>query len=201
MTADDRSSNPGDEYAERLSNLQGSWWKRLLPVQVPYAWNLRRLDLGYVLDVGCGVGRNLRNLRGNGIGVDVSEAAVHLCRDQGFEAYTKAEFDALEIASRNTFDSVLVAHVLEHMTRSQAVALLSEYLRFLRPGGRAVLICPQERGFKSDDTHVTFLDTDDIAELAEEVGLAVDRAYSFPLPRRMGRFFIYNESVVVATAS
>lgn len=196
----DHSASSEDDYAERLSTVQGTWWKRLFPVQAAYAWNLRRLDLGFVLDVGCGVGRDLENLRGNGIGVDVSETAVRFCREKGFEAYLKSEFDASGIASRHTFDSVLIAHVLEHMTRLEAVALLDEYRPLARAGGKIVLICPQERGYASDESHVTFLDSHDLIEIAHEAGLAVERVYSFPFPRRLGKLFVYNESVVVARA-
>jgi len=198
MTDNDQSASSEDDYAERLSAVQGVWWKRILPVQAVYAWNLRRLDLGFVLDVGCGVGRNLENLRGHGIGVDVSEAAVRFCRDKGFEAYSKSDFDAFGIASRHTFDSVLIAHVLEHVTRPEAIALLNEYQRLARAGGKVVLICPQERGYASDESHVNFLDSHDLIDIAHEAGLAVERTYSFPFPRHFGKLFVYNESVVVA---
>ncbi len=140
-------------------------------------------------------------IRGNGVGVDVSEAAVLFCREKGFEAYSKSEFDASGIASRHTFDSVLIAHVLEHMTRLEAVALLDEYRELMRAGGKVVLICPQERGYASDETHVNFQDSRDLIDIAHEAGLVVERAYSFPFPRRFGKLFVYNESVVVARTS
>jgi len=57
-------------YADRLESRAASRWRKYLGVQLPYRWNLRRLRLGFVLDVGCGVGRNLAHLDGNGVGVD-----------------------------------------------------------------------------------------------------------------------------------
>ena len=36
----------GDEYAARLESLSGARWKRILNVQLPYQWNLRRQRLG-----------------------------------------------------------------------------------------------------------------------------------------------------------
>ena len=84
------------------------------------------------------------------------------------------------------------------MTRLEAVALLDEYQQLAQPGGKIVLICPQERGYASDESHVTFLDSHDLIEIAHEAGLAVERTYSFPFPRRLGKLFVYNESVVVA---
>ena len=49
----------GADYAERLETLETARWKRVLDVQAPYRWNLRRLGLGFTLDIGCGIGRNL----------------------------------------------------------------------------------------------------------------------------------------------
>ena len=51
------------EYAQRLQQLQQARWKLALDVQRPYRWNLERLCSGRVLEVGCGIGRNLRNAR------------------------------------------------------------------------------------------------------------------------------------------
>ncbi len=44
-------------YTTRLDELGGAAWKRYLDVQAPYRWNLSRLNLGFTLDVGCGIGR------------------------------------------------------------------------------------------------------------------------------------------------
>lgn len=186
------------QYAQRLVDLQTAWWKRLLPVQAPYRWNLRRLRLGFTLDLGCGIGRNLLHLRGQGVGIDTNPECVAFARSRGLGAYTPEEFRASPWARRGAFDSLLAAHVLEHMEPDGAVELLSEYLAYVRPGGRAVLVTPQERGYASDPTHVAFLDFDDLGRMADALGLRVERAYSFPLPRRFGRLFVYNEFVVVA---
>ena len=53
-------------YRDRLQSKE-TWWKQLLDVQRPYRANLRRLDMGFVLEVGCGIGRNLLSLRKIGI--------------------------------------------------------------------------------------------------------------------------------------
>jgi SAM-dependent methyltransferase len=194
-TTDTRST----DYAQRLHGFDRGW-RRLLDVQRPYRWNIRRLDLGFVLDVGCGVGRNLMHLGGAtaGVGVDHSAASVELARARGLQVFTPAEFQASEYARPARFDSLLLAHVVEHMPYAQAGALLKEHLVYVKPGGKVVLIVPQEAGFRSDTTHVEFFRKESLQRLAEACGLVVQKTYSFPFPEVVGKVFPHNETVLVA---
>ncbi len=190
----------GEDYAQRLRSKQDARWKQVLDVQAPYRWNLRRQQLGRTLDVGCGIGRNLVNLPKGSVGVDHNEAAVADARAHGLDALTTVEWEVSELRVPASFDSLLLAHVVEHMDRDSAVALLQEYLPYLKPAGKVFLICPQERGYASDPTHVWFVDLDGMAELARTVGLAPTKSFSFPLPRVAGKVFTYNEFCLLATA-
>lgn len=195
----DSSDTRSSEYADRLLNLSGARWKQVLDVQRPYRWNLRRQGLGKTLDVGCGIGRNLLHLSQDSVGVDHNAASVAECRARGLTAYTVEEWEsAPSDAVTESFDGVLLAHVIEHVPPSSWKGLVTSYLPYLRPGGTAMFICPQERGYASDSTHVHFTDGAALTELAESVGLVVERSYSFPFPRVAGRFFTYNEFCVVA---
>jgi SAM-dependent methyltransferase len=151
-----------------------------------------------VLDVGCGIGRNLEHLRGTAVGVDHNAHSVAVARAQGWEAYTVEEFAATRWAAPGSVDTVLAAHLLEHLPAGEGERVLAAYLDLLRPGGRVVVICPQERGYRSDSTHLRWLDGPAIARLLAGLGLQVDRQLSFPFPRALGRWFTYNETVVTA---
>lgn len=190
--------SPHRDYAHRLVSLQDARWKVLLDVQRPYRWNITRHCVGRVLEVGCGTGRNLRNLAGAGVGVDINPVAVELARAKGYVAYTPDEFRVSPDGMAGSYDAMLVAHVLEHMDADDALAMLSGYLPFVRPGGVVMLICPQERGYASDITHVRWVDFDALRKTAEALGLEISQTYSFPFPRWAGRAFIYNEFVLVA---
>lgn len=192
---DPRPATSGADYAHRLQRLGGAWWKRWLNVQAPYRWNVRRLRLGRTLDIGCGIGRNLRHLDGDAVGVDHNPTSVQICRAQGLAAYTVEEFLA---APGQTFDTLLAAHMVEHLSETDARTTLAGYLPYLKSGGRVVFITPQERGYHSDPTHVWFVGFDELAKLCSDLGLTVTRQYSFPFPRGLGRLFTYNEFVVVA---
>ncbi|HKI51349.1 MAG TPA: class I SAM-dependent methyltransferase [Geothermobacteraceae bacterium] len=184
-------------YTERLLRLEPRW-KKLLPVQLPYRLHLQSLNLGYVLDLGCGIGRNLLNLEGNGIGVDHNPYSIEVARSRGLTAYTPVDFHRLQQRENRLYDALLCSHVLEHMRQCEALALIREYLPYLRSGGRVVMITPQESGFRSDASHLEFIDFNVLATIATEAGLQVKRSYSFPFPRWIGRFFRHNEFVVIA---
>ena len=186
------------DYTERLVDKQFVWWKTILDVQRPYRHNINKLDLGFVLDVGCGIGRNLLHLKGNGVGVDHNKDSVAICKEKGLKAYTNEEFLSSEYNKEKTFDSILLAHVAEHMTEQQATALLKEYLPFLKDNGKVVVITPQEAGYASDQTHVQFTDFEVVKRIFSEIGVVEKKFYSFPFPRFVGKFFKYNEFISVA---
>jgi SAM-dependent methyltransferase len=191
----------GKQYADRLRGLQDARWKQILHVQAPYQWNLRRQQLGRTLDIGCGIGRNLISLANGSLGVDHNADAVVEARRRGLNALTTDEWAVSDLRTKASFDSLLLAHIVEHMEEPLAVALLKEYLPYLKPQGKVFFICPQERGYASDPTHVRFVDFDSLSQLARKVRLNPVKFFSFPFPRSAGKAFIYNEFCMLALAS
>ena len=195
---EDESAEPmtteSQAYADRLESLQTKWWKKALNVQAPYRANLRRLHLCRTIDVGCGIGRNLATLPEGSVGVDHNPYSVAIARRRGLRAFTVEEFFATpEAALRESYDSILAAHLIEHLSRAQAREVMRRYLPLVKPGGRVVFITPQERGHASDPTHLDFTDQRALRELSSDLGLITEKEYSFPLPRMFGRAFKYNE--------
>jgi len=186
-------------YAQRLARLsrRGGLLRRVIDPQRPYRWNLRRLAPGFVLDIGCGIGRNLRHLDGNGVGVDHNADCVAACQAEGLVAFKSDDFPSSEYAVDGRFDSMLLAHVLEHMSEADAVELIRSHLRFVRTDGRIIVITPQERGQRSDSTHVVLVDEVAVRRIAECLNLQVVSIRSFPFFRAMGQVFTHNETVSV----
>lgn len=185
-------------YTNRLLKLQTVWWKRIVDVQAPYRWNLQRLKPGFTLDIGCGIGRNLINFQGNGIGIDHNLDTVKIARERGLKAFTPAEFKTSSFNVPHQFDSLLLSHVAEHMTQPEVVELLTEYIHLLKPQGKLIIIAPQEAGFKSDSTHVEFMNFPNIRKIVRLVKCNILQEYSFPFPRIFGHIFLYNEFVAVS---
>lgn len=189
----------GEDYAQRLHDRETARWKRVLNVQAPYRWNLRRHDLGRTLDVGCGIGRNLETLGADSVGVDHNATSVELARERGLNALTVEEWEKSELRVPGAFDAMLVAHVIEHMPPAMGEQVVRDYLPYLKPGGKVLFICPQERGYASDPTHVRWTTGEDLMDLSTSLGLRPEKWRSFPLPRFTGKAFTYNEFNVVAT--
>lgn len=188
----------GSDYAERLQRKQNVRWKQVLKVQAPYRWNLRRHDLGCTLDVGCGIGRNLACLPAGSVGVDHNPTSIDIARTEGCVAYTTAEWETAPEREPEHFDALLVSHVIEHMSPGLGFEVVASYLPWVRPGGKVLFICPQERGYASDPTHVRWTTGRDLERLARGLGLEPRRSTSFPLPRFAGKAFTYNEFIVLA---
>ena len=166
-------------------------------MQRPYRWNLERLRLGRTLDLGCGIGRNLKNLGPDAVGVDHNADAIATCRERGLTAYTPQDFFEGSVGRVETFDSMLCAHVLEHVSQEVADELIAQYLPCVRHGGRVVFITPQEVGFRSDETHIRWVDGEVAKTHLAHHGLEAVRSYSFPFPRPLGKVFKYNEFVTL----
>jgi 2-polyprenyl-3-methyl-5-hydroxy-6-metoxy-1,4-benzoquinol methylase len=188
-------------YAAQLAAKQSARWKRVLDVQRPYRKIISEYCQGKVLEIGSGAGRNLRNLAGRAVGIDIDEGAVAICRDQGLVAYTPEQFAGSPDDLKGSYGALLLSHVLEHVSQADGDGLIDEYLPYLKPGGTVMMICPQERGYASDDTHIRWVDFTGLAAHVHQAGLESVREFSFPLPRLFGKAFIYNEFIHVAQIS
>ena len=183
-----------ENYAQALNKSQ-SGWKKYIDIQAPYRHKLQSLNLGKTLDIGCGTGRNLTNLSKDSIGIDHNKYSVKNINKLGLNAYTTDDFDK---SNKDKFDSILIAHVLEHMPYEDARNLISKYMPRLEKNGRIVIVCPQIRGFKTGDTHIEFFDTNKIVKLLKSLGFNIVSKSSFPFPLMAGKIFKYNEYWVVA---
>ncbi len=184
-----------NEYAEYLINHQKSWKGKLF--QIPYQTHLRLLSTKKTLDIGCGAGRNLNSLSSESIGVDHNAIMIESCKQRGLKAFTLEQWDEEKNKHTGTFDTILFSHVAEHMNKTSFQNLLGSMLNLLKPTGRVLIICPQEAGYKSDQTHVEFMDFDKIKTVFKNLNIQTERQYSFPFIRKFGMFFPYNEFISI----
>lgn len=104
------------------------------------------IDRPKVIDVGCGTGYVLKNLRQWGAltaGVEVSPDPLRLARERDEDSvYVCAPSDRLPFGGEQ-FDLAISLDVYEHLEHERPV--VEETLRLLRPGGRHLVFVPAHR--------------------------------------------------------
>jgi 2-polyprenyl-3-methyl-5-hydroxy-6-metoxy-1,4-benzoquinol methylase len=94
-----------------------------------------------LLDVGCGAGERLEQMRGLGwtvSGLDFDEKAVGVAKARGLDV-SCGTIPGIWFPPE-TFDVVTMNHVIEHVP--DPIELLKECYRILKPGGKVVLTTP-----------------------------------------------------------
>ena len=133
----------GTHYDQIYEGESTHWWyrvRRLMVHDLLARYFPERHDL-HILDVGCGMGLLLTELRAYGKveGVDVSPKSIEFCRQRGIQNVQVSAAETLPFAN-SSFDVVLALDVIEHVPDDSAV--LREIHRVLKPGGVVVIFVP-----------------------------------------------------------
>jgi O-antigen chain-terminating methyltransferase len=146
-----------------------------------------------VLDVGCGRGEFLQLLGEHGIrarGIDLNEAMVDVCRDQGLTADVADVLSYLRSLPDGALGGLFAAQVVEHLQPGYLTQFLDAAFDKLRPGAPIVLetINPAcwfafFESFVRDITHVHPLHPDTLKFLLVATGFQrVEIEYRAPYP-------------------
>jgi len=168
-----------------------------------YLRNRLRDLTGPTIDHGCSAGQLLRRLPPGSAGVEVNPRLNSALRGEGLTVHgagaEMADFE-LQGLARGHFKSLVIAHVLEHLSGPVAA------LRLLLVAGhrlgleRLVVDVPGVRGYASDRTHKTCIDRAFIERQVprELKGYRRSEVSYFPLPWEcVGRWFVFLEMKVV----
>jgi ubiquinone/menaquinone biosynthesis C-methylase UbiE len=118
---------------------------------------------GKVLEIGSGRGVMLRLMKNAGItayGLDSFEEAVNDCKGKGLDVVHSDALSHLATLPAASLGGIFCAHVIEHMQPAQAIELIKESYRVLKPGARIVIITPNPKDLRTserfwlDVTHV-----------------------------------------------
>ena len=135
-----------------------------------------------VIDLGCGLGEFLRQLRDAGvaaIGVDSSAAACAACEAEGLRAVHADVRSYLQVDGP-AVDGVFNGGLLEHLDRGDVEALVARVADRLEPGGLFVTVLPNPASilthltvFHEDPTHVRLYPPRYFAALCRRCGLEI----------------------------
>lgn len=158
---------------------------------------------GPTLDFGCGVGELLKRLPTGSKGLEYNRDTVDFCRARGLDVEWYDGFaddwSLTAVRDNDGLRSMVVSHVLEHLEKPMRV--LDRLLNAARDKGvrRVLVIVPGRAGFRSDPTHLTFVDWAMLqAEAVRQADWCVVHRGYFPFDHpRAGDWFTHNELQVV----
>jgi 2-polyprenyl-3-methyl-5-hydroxy-6-metoxy-1,4-benzoquinol methylase len=91
-----------------------------------------------ILDLASGMGQFLNFLRRQGyenfLGVDISEQEIEYCKGKGYPV-EKADMFAFLDAHIEAFDAIVFNNTIEHLTKEQALSILSKIHKSLKGNG------------------------------------------------------------------
>jgi SAM-dependent methyltransferase len=158
------------EYLMRRSFLGGLYRRFVLYPRLNF--HLK----GKVLDIGCGIG-DMLSYRQNTVGLDVNPLNVTFCQKRELEAHIMKP-DVIPFGDES-FDSVLLDNVLEHIERPSL--LFKEIRRVLKADGILLIGVPGIKGYESDDDHKVFYDEKKLLALAQKNHFNVNQFFYTPL--------------------
>ena len=168
------------DYGHYLDSVQdGEKVKQNLMAFVPFFRDCRQ-----VLDLGCGTGPFLKNLRDAGInatGVDADSLAAEQAAASGLKVIRSDVLQFLQ-DSNDSFDGVFCSHLVEHLPFEALVELVEGIARRLTPGGILVMAFPNPESldmqlfhFWTDPQHVCFYHPTLIQAMLRHYGLEIEQ--------------------------
>lgn len=191
----------GDEYGQDYTDRQAGRSRLRKVVRRPWLRAAAGFVEGPAIDLGCGVGELLERLPAGSVGLEINEASVAHCRDKGLEvSYYDGWADDWQLSVVRDeglrYDTLIMSHVLEHL--DDPVDVLHRLLATGGPLGlrQLLIIVPGRAGFRSQETHRTFVDRDMLSDpvVARGTGFALASTSYFPGDlRAIGAVFTYHE--------
>ncbi len=135
-----------------------------------------------ILDLGCGDGRFVAFLKQEGFndvtGVDLTPGLIETARQQVPAEFHCGEAQEFLNTKKEHYDIIFLLNLIEHIERDKLVDFMSAVQRALKPGGFAVVRCPNMNcilaaGHLADDlTHRTGLTEQSLGQLAALAGFS-----------------------------
>jgi SAM-dependent methyltransferase len=104
-----------------------------------------------VLEIGSGLGYltySMRKAGYNAHGLDISEAAVNLAKDNYGDFYIAGDLFDYSSTHIGTYDAVVFTEVIEHV--DQPMRFVEAVLKMLKPDGKAIITTPNKSLYPAD---------------------------------------------------
>lgn len=167
-------------YSDHAAEYAATHAPKMLDAATRFGESLPRASL--ILDAGCGPGRDLARFVARGHiarGADLNPVFVEMANAHA----PTLQCDLREIASHfaaGSFDGIWASASLVHLLELDAVVVLGQFARLLRPGGKlyACVKCVGDTGWLDEPDGrrwYTVWDADTFADRITEAGFSVDQ--------------------------
>jgi SAM-dependent methyltransferase len=196
----------------QIQAIERTHWWYVARRKIIFDWVFRILTdrpAARLLDIGCGTGFNMEQVRarcdGQVVGLDLSTDALTFCRSRNLPNLVGGDGACSPFRSAS-FDVIMALDLIEHLDDDQAA--LRELARLLRPGGALIIFAPAFNflwGLQDDVSHHRRRYTaGELRQKLDQAGLCVDKlsyANMVLLPLIWGgrvalRLFGHNDRVV-----
>lgn len=181
-------------YTKKSSNVKE--FLRIYFLSFPL-WQTKRFK-ERVLDLGCGWGFYFK-INPFAYGIDFNANCVRYLKSLGYKVIQ--EDIRNQLSFRGDFFKCVICHdVLEHMELKDIEKIFLRVHDILEPQGIFLILIPNRKGFeyglKLNVGHKYFITPEEIF-LITKGKFAVEKHYSYPLPRFVGRYFAHNKEVII----
>ena len=162
------------EYAEKTKHLDMAHEREI------FLRNMR--PKGYVLDIGCGWGKDAKiftDLGYNVTGIDISENLLTIARKTSpTSQFVQVDFRQIPFLEQS-FDGLWASASLLHAeTKSEVAELLAEWNRIFRTGGKAYIVVKQgvdeedmeDKRYQGVVKHYCYFQEEEIKDLVRKAG-------------------------------
>jgi SAM-dependent methyltransferase len=144
----------------QIQAIERTHWWYVARRKIIFDWVFRALadhPTARVLDIGCGTGFNIEQVRawygGQVVGLDLSADALTFCRSRNLPDLIGGDSTCSPFRSAS-FDVIMALDLIEHLDDDRAA--LRELARLLRPGGVLIIFAPAFNflwGLQDDVSH------------------------------------------------
>lgn len=141
------------EYEVMAAVEEGHWWYQTLHDLVLQTLKTHRLsEASRIIDAGCGTGGLLQKLRQAGYrhasGFDLSEDAVHWCRERGLNARQGNLTALVSIEAPDRFDAIVSNDTLCYLDPAEQRQFIVTAFERLNPSGLLIMNLPALAAFR-----------------------------------------------------
>lgn len=146
-----------NQYSTIAKSFSKSRYKKWLCVD-NFLKDIKSTD--YILELGCGNGKNIYDIKQQSLGVDICPELCNICKEKGISVI---ESNILDFNTDLKFDYILCIAVIHHLSNLEdRIKLIKKIKSFLKENGKAIITC-----WNTNETKYRFIHGDNLVKFGQ----------------------------------